>query len=307
MLTNQEIGILTKVEARSAWLAERQKSVGASEAAAAIGVSPWMTPVELWQIKTNRSAPIAENEAMAWGTKLEPIILDEYEDRTGASVGRRQEFVRHPIHPIMTATLDGMTEDGKLVEVKTTNAFTKGFGDEEADEIPDHYRIQIHHQMACTGATEADLVVLIGGQRLRIYPVARDADLVNAIEDRVKAFWRCVESDTPPDWGKMDARALAVLFPGCEGEAEWSPVDARRVQAAIDQYEAEREANKAAEMRVEEAKFFVLEMLGNARQGRLPDGRTVRRYVETVEPKQVSYQAKGYVKNYFRVLKGERP
>jgi hypothetical protein len=82
---------------RAEWLAERNNSVGASEAAAALGVCSYQSPIELWQKKCGLAPPVVENEAMQWGLALEPVIAAEYERRTGRAVGRRQQFVRHPV------------------------------------------------------------------------------------------------------------------------------------------------------------------------------------------------------------------
>ena len=83
------------VNDREAWLAERSRSVGASEAAAVLGVCPYSTPIDVWQRKLGLAPPLPESEPMLWGTLLEPIILAEYERRTGRTVFDRQQFVRH--------------------------------------------------------------------------------------------------------------------------------------------------------------------------------------------------------------------
>jgi putative phage-type endonuclease len=291
-------------ENKAAWLAERSSYIGASEVAAVIGASPWQTPVEKWQEKTGRIGTTEGNEAMEWGLLLEPLILAEYERRQGVTVERRQEFSRHPIYPFMGATLDGVT-GSKLVEVKTTSAFAKDFGDEDDDAIPDHYRVQVHAQMAVTGLAQADLVVLIGGQRLKIYPVERHDPLVNLIEDRCSEFWECVQSDTPPTWGKMTPQSLAVINPECEGVAEWDEVTAAVIAEHIEKIEQNKETVKRLEEDIESYKSSVLQLLGNARTGYLPDGRRVNRYLERHEAKTVSYVTKPSVRHYFKVGKAK--
>jgi predicted phage-related endonuclease len=41
----------------AAWLSERRTGIGGSDAATILGVSPYMTNVELWRIKTGRKIP----------------------------------------------------------------------------------------------------------------------------------------------------------------------------------------------------------------------------------------------------------
>ena len=285
------------VNDREAWLAERSRSVGASEAAAVLGVCPYSTPIDVWQRKLGLAPPLPESEPMLWGTLLEPIILAEYERRTGRTVFDRQQFVRHKRAPWMTATLDGMAED-RLVEVKTTSAYAREWGDEETDQIPESYLIQVHHQMAVTERDRADVVALIGGQRLRIYEVERNADLVELIEDRVAQFWDCVLRRSPPDWGRMDARTLAVLNPDCEGEIALGHEAAMDLDAYEQaQYEIQR-LTKVKTMAAER----VLAALGSSQFGVLPDGSRIKRYRQ--EMPESTHTVKAHVRHYFKRVKG---
>lgn len=290
---------------REAWLTLRRQSLGASEAAAALGVSPYVTPVELWQRKLGIAPEQPETEAMRWGTLLEPLILAEYQARTGRRVVATQEYRVHPDHPHLTATLDGRCEDGRLVEIKTASAWAREWGAEDTDEVPEPYLVQVAQQMAVTGADTADVVVLIGGQRLRIYNVPRNDRLVDLVVEEGTRFWRCVERRSPPDWGRRTASDLAAVYPGCEGEAAWSLEDAERITGFLDQIEVDKHAAKVIEARIEDNKAHVLKAMGTARTGTLPDGRTVKRFRQEVAAKTVSYEAKAYVRHYFTVLGGK--
>ena len=105
------------------WLRDRRNSIGASDAAAAIGESPWKTPVELWQEKTGRvKRDDAPTEEMIIGKLLEPRILQRYTETTGFPVLDQQAFHRHPVLPFLTDTLDGRRPDGVVVEAKSTDS-----------------------------------------------------------------------------------------------------------------------------------------------------------------------------------------
>jgi putative phage-type endonuclease len=85
------------------WLAYRLAKRNASESAAVMGLSPWTTPYQLWQIKTGRLVQ-ATNLAMQHGTNLEPVARLAYETRTG--------LVMQPLvleDGLYSASLDGMT------------------------------------------------------------------------------------------------------------------------------------------------------------------------------------------------------
>lgn len=284
-------------ENEAAWLVERMNSVGASEAAAALGVCPYTSPIDLWQRKLNLAPAVIENEAMSWGKKLEPLVIAEYEQRTGRTVGCRQQFIRHPQHHFVTATIDGMA-DNRLVEVKTTGRWNPEWGDEDTDQIPENYLVQVAQQMAVTGAALADVAVLIGGQQLRIYTVERDETLVNAVVSGVSKFWSCVENREPPTWGRMDAAALAVINPECFGDTEIPPT----MFADVWKYESIGKQIKELETEREAAKLRLLEFLGCNRTGKLPDGRIVRRYLEQVAER--TQTVKAHTKHYFCILKG---
>ena len=46
--------VSTKRMNRKDWLKIRKQGIGASDAAAAVGISPYQSPLELWMIKTGR-------------------------------------------------------------------------------------------------------------------------------------------------------------------------------------------------------------------------------------------------------------
>ena len=53
--------IIDPVGDRETWLAERNRSVGASEAAAVLGVCPYATPIDVWQRKLGLAPPMPES------------------------------------------------------------------------------------------------------------------------------------------------------------------------------------------------------------------------------------------------------
>ena len=67
------------------------------------------------------------------------------------------------------------------------------------DKIRDEWVIQVHHQMICSGYTWG-IVAVFTGKVLKLYPVARDEELIDKIIYKVNEFWSLVESgeDYPP-------------------------------------------------------------------------------------------------------------
>lgn len=180
------------------WLAARRAGIGGSDAAAVLGLSPWRTPAEVFdeKIGTTLDAPIS-NEAMEWGTLLEPVILSEYQRRTGQSVAGTYGLLRSIERPWMLLSPDAITLEGRIVEIKTTRS-GNGWGEPGTDEIPIHYLAQVHHALIVTGAPVCDIAVLIAGSDFRLYHVEADLALHADMIEQEEAFWRLVETRTPP-------------------------------------------------------------------------------------------------------------
>lgn len=58
---------------RTEWLQERKKGIGGSDAAAILGLNPYMSNVDLWEIKTGRKEQedISEKECVKFGVAAE--------------------------------------------------------------------------------------------------------------------------------------------------------------------------------------------------------------------------------------------
>lgn len=296
MSTTLPTGTTITPENEATWLASRALSLGASEAATALGVSPWAAPIDLWIEKTTGRRTTVENEAMAWGKRLEPVILEEYERRTMSPVFDRQLFVRDDVTPFMSATLDGLTY-GKLgrriVEVKTASSHADGWGEDGSDQIPDHYRIQVQHQLAIMRDCEAaDVAALIGGQQLRIFHIERDEALIQVIREGEELFWDHVIEHTPPTYGKMDARVLAILNPECYGAIELTAEQAYQ----LDRYEELGGRIKRDEAFRDEIKVEILKALGNHKYGNTLGFTRVQRFLQETKEYTVKPSTKHFIK-----------
>ena len=178
-------------------LARRRHGIGGSDAPVVVGLSKWRTPFQLWQEKRGLvDSSLNENEAMRWGNILEPVIRQRYADETGCGV-TVPDTLTHPQHPFMLAHVDGLTDHGRVLEIKTARD-PRGWGEAGTDEIPPAYIIQVQHCLAVTGAEVADVAALLSGQDFRIYYVPRNQDLIDMLVEQEAAFWEMVQSETPP-------------------------------------------------------------------------------------------------------------
>lgn len=236
---------------------ERRTGIGGSDAAAAVGLSPWRSAYDLWEEKVGQSPPVEQNEPMLWGKLLEDIIRREYERRTGMVVTYRKELIRHPARPWMFVHLDGeVGSTGEaILEVKTSRT-GQGWGEPDTDEIPLPYLVQVHHSLAVTAAQVCDVAVLIGGQDFRLYQVSRDIEIEQQLIEDETRFWESVTSGVPPApatvadavkrWGHISVTGTVVA-----GEQEQRAIAIlRRAHALHKQIEVEEEGAKKALMEV---------------------------------------------------------
>ncbi|MCK5602613.1 YqaJ viral recombinase family protein [Candidatus Pacearchaeota archaeon] len=187
------------MENREQWLAERKLGIGGSDAPAVLGLSKWRTPLEVYQEKTGEiDTSGVDSPAMYWGRTLEPVVRQRYSDEEGVTVIVPDAIVSEK-YPFMRANIDGYTNDGRLIEIKTAR-FPDGWGEPGTDEIPQMYLIQVQHCMIVTGLQVADVPVLISGQDYRKYIVEEDRELQQMIIDIEADFWNNhVLTNIPPE------------------------------------------------------------------------------------------------------------
>lgn len=179
-------------------MAMRSRGIGGSDVAAILGISPWVTPLQLYMTKRGEIEPQATNKSMHWGNILEAPILEEYSRVTGNKVETVADTIISPNHPFMLANIDGRVTNDLIVEIKTASR-ADHWGAEGTDEIPDYYLTQVHHYLYVTGAKQCDVAVLIGGSDFRIYHVFADAEMSQMLINTEAKFWQMVQNGTPPD------------------------------------------------------------------------------------------------------------
>ena len=180
------------------WLEERRKGIGGSDVAAIMGLSPWKTAYQVYQEKRKEVEDWGGNSLTDWGKRMEPAIRQWYSDQTGRDVRLPDKIMYHPQHPFMLASLDGFTDDGRVVEIKTARS-GKDWGEPETNQIPDYYAVQVHHYMIVTGFQVADIPVSIAGSSPSLYIVEADKEIAEMIIEACAKFWERVQSGNPPD------------------------------------------------------------------------------------------------------------
>ena len=200
------------------WLKLRLKGIGGSECAAAVGMSRWKTPLEVFMEKTGRKAQVTETEKMYWGRTLEPIIRAEFTRRTSLKTQVVPYMMNHREYPYMLANIDGIVieRDGTkcLLEIKTAGAAAEKDWD---NDIPVEYYLQVQHYLFVTGLPKAYVAVLIGGNKFQWQSVERDEETIATLVALESHFWKeYVMKDVPPPVDANSGEALSLLYPTSE-------------------------------------------------------------------------------------------
>lgn len=267
---------------RTSWLEWRRQGVGASDAAAICGLSPWSSPMRVWLEKRGEIPPADESEEMFWGSRLENVITDVFEDREGVYVRNRQQLVQHPERPWQRATLDGIVyEDPALEHVlglyegKTTSAMRHGM--DWRDGPPTWVQLQAQHQMIVTGFDHAWVTCLVGGQRLRTYELDADEDAQERLTRMESMFWQGVLNDEPPaDIDGLDVTTAAIRQAWDDAEpASWVELPDEALELVRRRQEAKTEA-KHWEKVAAAIENRLCTLLREAESGRIGDREIVR-------------------------------
>jgi putative phage-type endonuclease len=218
--------VKTHALSRDQWLDVRKGGIGSSDAAAAVGLHPYKSPLQLWMEKTGREHllpqvdPDDPTSPMYWGTLLEPIVAAHYTRRKGLRVRRINAVLQHPAHPWMLANIDREVIGSPLVQLLECK--TAGYHGARLweDGVPEYVQLQVLHQLAVTGKPAADVAVLICGQELRIHRIERDETMIAQLIALEKRFWHFVETDTAPPADGSDSADLALraLWPRDNGK-----------------------------------------------------------------------------------------
>lgn len=294
---------------------KRPVIIGASEAAAACNVSPYSSAFELYLIKRGEMTKEFSDDQksrMSLGSKLEPIILDCYEERTSCHLTRRLPMYFHPRHEFMAATPDalacsevinGPEFDEWVVEAKSTSwrmldrsggDDAEKFGEEGTDQVPLSYMLQAQQQMAVMGMHRCDFPVLVDAGELRIYTVHRSDELIKQIAlAEIELVERIINADPPEP--NFEHTGITNVIRGMFGTqvgkvATLSEEDhdlwLRRAQL--------KESIKEMEATCNEIDARLAWSMADAEVGRFPDAGIELRKITVAETQVPAFTRKGY-------------
>ena len=199
---------------RDDWLKNRTR-IGVSDASAIVGMNPYMSNVELWEIKTGITTQrdISEEPYVKYGTEAEQHLRELF----------KLDFPEYEMHyaennmwtndkyPFSHASLDGwlIDQDGRMGiwECKTTNILKSMQKEKWRERIPDNYYIQLLHYFMVTEfefsilkaqlKSEFNSDVYIQTKHYKIERADVEED-IKYLADAESKFWEQVQTKTRP-------------------------------------------------------------------------------------------------------------
>ena len=260
---------------------KRKDHIGASDSPAILGLTPqWRTAYDVYIEKTMELSRMDENDAIKIGNLAERGMLDWAAAELNAEIVKNQYRVAKdgPGAGIMAANCDALLPNlDAVLEAKTSGVLwptpdKDQWGDSGTDLVPDHVTVQVHHQMLCAGARRAFVAALIGGIGLRLYEIARNDALIDAIAEQIAEFWQNhVQVRVPPSLESYPS--VEILKRIQRVPEKVVTLDSEIAAPVVARWEMWTKFRLAAEKAEKQSKAASLALLGDAEGGMLPDGR----------------------------------
>ena len=191
----------------------RLQGIGGSEAAAALGLSNSVTPLDLYRHKIyGEPLPIYANEMALWlGHQLEPVCAAAFTKHTGMELENPNDNIVHPDYPFMRGFIDRKVKGkNEGVELKAWSEFSRSlWGKDGSDDIPMSVLCQCVHYLIASQFECWHVGVLLGTE-FRYYTIYPNDDTINMVIEGEQKFWHCVETETPPP--AINLRDLHYLY-----------------------------------------------------------------------------------------------
>ncbi|MCX5137634.1 YqaJ viral recombinase family protein [Streptomyces sp. NBC_00340] len=258
-------------------------SITATEIAAVVGLSPWMSRFTLWHKKSGLAvAPFEMTSAVEWGNRLEDAVAQKWQDehpgQLAAPAGtwrhREREWQRATpdrlIYPQPAGEFEIPEQAEELLEVKTAPFGDEWGPDGDKDGVPLHYRCQVMWQMDTLGLTRTHFAVLISGHDYREYTVEYDEGDAALLREAAAVFLDEVHGGIrPPIDGADDTYQTIRVQPD-----NFDDIDVEIPATDAARYEQAQAAARTAATELTAAKGIVLDHIGTGRRA-VTDGRRI--------------------------------
>lgn len=199
-------------------------TVGGSDVATIFGVSPWMTPLELWMIKKGRMKPSVKANAnqLEMGHLLEPIAAHFYAVKTGNTVTDDTNMYQHADHPYALADFDRRfvrASDGTPGILECKSCTYRHASDWADGAYPLYYEFQLRYYLAVADVNIGAFSALWGNNPdndMAIPELVRDTVKEDMIFERLDEWIWSLQNDKPPTMAgipsKLAMESLARIY-----------------------------------------------------------------------------------------------
>jgi len=273
----------------------RNETIGGSDVAPVLGLSPWRSPLDVYLEKVGEAEPQEETPAMYWGKVLEDVVAKHFAETEGVAVSRMNMTV---VDGCLSANVDRLAhQSGKrayykgeirtdtLVEIKTSRS-DNGWGEPGTGEIPIYYMTQVQHYLGLTGCKTCYVPVLFQGRDYRLYVVERDDELVARLQQKLREWWRHhVLEKVPPAPRTEDD--LKKIFPVSTNVAK---VASREVEEAVREMARLKAVSDELEADMKRLREQVILELADAEELQTPAGESLVTYKSSKPRRTVAWK-----------------
>lgn len=261
------------------WRRHRADKIGGSDVAAIVGLSNWQSAYALWHERRGQIEPGPDKPQMEWGTRLEPVIVQAFEERHPEFMVDYQpgQVWAHPDRPWQVASPDALLGSNPFTVPPTiiagleakTSRYDDGWGPDGSADIPPYYSTQVQWCMDVFEVDTWHLAVLFSGSDYREYVIPAQPNLQTLLREAASDFLDSLTEDRVPPIDGHDTtyQAIRELHPDIDDvEIEVGDLGREWIEAV----RAEAEAARAAK----EKKALLADHMGRARRALL-DGQRI--------------------------------
>ena len=253
----------------------KKGKIGASQVAAAIGLSPFQTQANLAMEILGRIPPPEENEFMRIGNIIEPAIAKIYMEREGIKIFPYNYTVTHPDFDWLIAHPDyfiGESDDPNdatiLIEIKNVGARQRFRWE---DGVPVHVVAQVVLQSLLTGINRVEVVAYFGGNDLEIYPLTITSKQQESLLTKVSLFWfDWIEKNRIPPVCDRDIDLIKTLYPSADNVTELTATES--VMKDVKSYQDWKTNRNSMDQTIGTLEAKIRLMMGGSSTLKAPDG-----------------------------------
>lgn len=296
--------VITKGLEKDDWLKYRRCGLTGTDIASIAGVNKYAGGTHVWLDKKGQLEPIEQNEAMHWGTIIEPIIAKEFSNRTGLKIQNVNVILQHKEYEFALGNIDRLVTDENgekgILEIKTASEYIKSDWDD--DKVPPKYMLQLQWYMFVTGVNYGYFAALIGGNKYIQKYVKRDDELIEMLLEICKKFWNeNILKNIPPivDGNDSTKELLTNMYPESVENEILLPYEAGELIVELEEYKVKA---KELDFEITERENKLKQFLGENERGLIDDKKIIwKTYIRSsVDSKKLKAEMPDIYEKYIK-------